>query len=75
MADRNQLPNERAILTRFQELRNEINQMSAKANELAAESQEHELVLKALEPLEGGRKCYRVVRYRSLQYHFVNAGM
>lgn len=62
MTDRKQLNNEQAILGRFQELRNEISQMSAKANELAAESQEHELVLKALEHLEGERKCYRVVR-------------
>ena len=62
MTDRKQLNNEQAILGRFQELRNEISQISAKANELAAESQEHDLVLKALEPLEGERKCYRVVR-------------
>ena len=67
MTDRKQLSNEQAILGRFQELRNEISQMSAKANELAAESQEHELVLKALEPLEGGRKCYRVVRQHMIR--------
>ena len=61
MADRKAMNNEQAILSRFQELRNEISQMGAKANEMAAESQEHELVLKALEPMEGTRKCYRVV--------------
>lgn len=62
MTDRKALNNEQAILTRFQELRNEISQMSTKASDLAAESQEHDLVLKALEPLDAGRKCYRVVR-------------
>ena len=69
MTDRKQLNNEQAILGRFQELRNEISQTSAKANELAAESQEHELVLKALEPMEGGRKCYRVVRQPVMYSH------
>jgi len=59
--------NEQAILSRFQELRNEISQMGAKANEMAAESQEHELVLKALEPMEGTRKCYRVVGHLLIQ--------
>lgn len=55
------LKTEQAILTRFQELRNELDAVAARANEIAAELQEHELVLKTLEPLEGGRKCFRLV--------------
>ena len=56
-----ELKSEQAILSRFQDLRNELATLSGRANELAAESQEHDLVLKALEPLDGGRRCYRVV--------------
>lgn len=56
-----ELKTEQAILGRFQELQNELATLSSQANELAAESQEHELVLKALEPMDGGRRCYRVV--------------
>jgi prefoldin subunit 2 len=56
-----ELKTEQAILSRFQELRNELSVLSNRANELSSESQEHNLVLKALEPLDGDRKCYRVV--------------
>ena len=56
-----ELKTEQAILSRYQDLRNELATLSGRANELAAESQEHDLVLKALEPLDGGRRCYRVV--------------
>jgi prefoldin subunit 2 len=72
MANQKALPSEQAILSRFQELRNEISAMSAKANEMAAESQEHELVLKALEPLDGGRRCYRMVVALILPIHSVH---
>ena len=71
MANQKALTSEQAILSRFQELRNEISSMGAKANEMAAESQEHELVLKALEPLDGGRRCYRMVRALILLIHHV----
>lgn len=56
-----ELKTEQAILGRFQELRSELSILSNRANELSAESQEHGLVLKALEPMDGDRKCYRVV--------------
>lgn len=56
-----ELKTEQAVIDRFQELRNELNTLSSRANELAAESREHDLVLKALEPMDGDRKCYRVV--------------
>jgi len=56
-----ELKTEQAVINRFQELRNELNTLSSRANELAAESREHDLVLKALEPMDGDRKCYRVV--------------
>ena len=63
MAEADTFSSEQAIVNHFQELRNEISQISAKANDLAAESREHGLVLGALEHLDGGRKCYRVVRF------------
>ena len=56
-----ELKTEQAILSRFQEMQNELATLSGQANELAAESQEHDLVLKALEPMDGARRCYRVV--------------
>jgi len=56
------LKTEQAILSRFQELRNEVDGLASRASDLSAELQEHELVLKALEPLDGGRKCFRLVR-------------
>ncbi|EIE27826.1 hypothetical protein COCSUDRAFT_83446 [Coccomyxa subellipsoidea C-169] len=55
------LKTEQAIINRFQELRQELSVLSGRANELASESHEHDLVLKALEPMDGDRKCYRVV--------------
>lgn len=63
------LKTEQAILTRFQELKNELDAVAARANEIAAELQEHELVLKTLEPLEGGRKCFRLVGPSDLLRH------
>lgn len=56
-----ELKTEQAVIGRFQVLRNELNALANRANELAAESREHDLVLKALEPMDGDRKCYRVV--------------
>ena len=56
------LKTEREILSRFQELRSELDNLAARANNIAAELNEHDLVLKTLEPLDGGRKCYRLVR-------------
>lgn len=56
-----ELKTEQAVIGRFQELRNELSALANRANELAAESREHDLVLKALEPMDGDRKCYRVV--------------
>ncbi|KAK9907474.1 hypothetical protein WJX75_004342 [Coccomyxa subellipsoidea] len=56
-----ELKTEQAVINRFQELRNELSVLSGRANELASESREHDLVLKALEPMDGDRKCYRVV--------------
>ena len=55
------LKTEREILSRFQELRSELDNLAARANNIAAELNEHDLVLKTLEPLDGGRKCYRLV--------------
>ncbi len=56
-----ELKTEQAVIGRFQELRNELNALANRANELASESREHDLVLKTLEPMDGDRKCYRVV--------------
>lgn len=61
MTEPDTFSSEQAIVNHFQELRNELSQISTKANDLAAESREHGLVLGALEHLDGGRKCYRVV--------------
>lgn len=62
------LKTEREILSRFQELRSELDNLAARANNIAAELNEHDLVLKTLEPLDGGRKCYRLVHATCLLY-------
>lgn len=54
-----ELKTEQEIVRRFGELRNNVNAIWSKLNDLKAESQEHELVCKALEEMDTSRKCYR----------------
>lgn len=63
------------MLAGFQNLRRELAGLAEKLQEMAAEAQEHDLTLKALEPLEPGRRCYRQARGGGLQpVHCTQAG-
>lgn len=50
-----------AIVEKFAELRREVHELSGRVSELSAELQEHELVIKTLEPVDRGRRCFRLV--------------
>lgn len=42
-------------------MREQCQELAIKINELELDKTEHELVLKALEPLDPNRKCFRMV--------------
>eukprot|EP00891_Asterochloris_glomerata_P008936 jgi/Astpho2/8936/Aster-02616 len=52
---------ESEILTNFNQLREQVRIISSKCNDIEAECSEHEQVLKALQPLDKSRKCYRLI--------------
>lgn len=56
-----ELRTEQEIIGRFQEMRSNVNALWNKINELEAEMSEHDLVIKALQPMEAGRKCFRLI--------------
>ena len=56
-----ELKSERDILERFQELKQELNTLASRFNDIESQAQEHESVIKALEPLDNNRKCFRLI--------------
>lgn len=55
------LNSERDIINRFQELKQELNTLASKFNEIDNQAQEHDSVVKALTPLDSNRKCFRLI--------------
>ncbi|DBA70866.1 TPA: hypothetical protein ACH3X2_011631 [Trebouxia sp. C0005] len=55
------LNSERDIINRFQELKQELNALSSKFNDIDNQAQEHDSVIKALTPLDSNRKCFRLI--------------
>ena len=49
------------VLQMFNQMRQEIELLSGKINELDLEIQEHDLVLKALQPMDPSRKAFRLI--------------
>lgn len=49
------------LQTEYNDFKQAIQQLSSKITELESESEEHRLVLETLEPLDGDRKCMRMV--------------
>jgi len=49
------------ILEQYNELRQEYSAVAQKISEIEMDRGEHVLVLEALKPLEGDRRCYRLV--------------
>eukprot|EP00877_Chromochloris_zofingiensis_P004872 jgi/Chrzof1/14386/Cz09g00260.t1 len=56
-----QLKTEQQIIARFQEMRQNISTVMSKIADLEAEANEHQLVLKTLEPMDSSRTCYRMI--------------
>eukprot|EP00798_Chlamydomonas_sp_ICE-L_P001994 gene1994-33417_t len=54
-------PNETEIVNEFQRRREKLNNTWNKITELTAEVAEHDLVLKALTPMDTSRKCFRLI--------------
>eukprot|EP00887_Chlorella_sp_A99_P006067 scaffold22.g6067.t1 len=52
---------ERAIVAAFQQLIQERDSLGSAVIERQTDVAEHDLVIKTLEPLDGGRKCHRLV--------------
>lgn len=53
--------NEEEVVGKFNQLRQEVQQIWSKINELESEAKEHALVIKTMEPMEKERKCFRLV--------------
>ena len=53
--------NHTEIVQRFVSMRESVETLWTKINELRSELSEYEAVLKALEPMESSRRCYRLV--------------
>jgi prefoldin subunit 2 len=49
------------IVQDYNNMRSKIQDMTAKINELDTERNEHALVIRALEPLDGNKRCYRSI--------------
>jgi len=52
---------QQAIIGRYKGLRAEQQQLGSKVGELEIEAHEHNLVIQAIEKLDGSRRCYRLV--------------
>lgn len=53
--------NEEEVIQQFQILRDELNVIATKVSEVEGDVQEHDMVLKVLQPIEGDRKCFRLI--------------
>ncbi|KAK9812340.1 hypothetical protein WJX73_003378 [Symbiochloris irregularis] len=52
---------EKEIVEKFQALRSEREDLASSLYARGADLQEHEVVIRALQPLEGKRRCYRLI--------------
>ncbi len=52
---------EQEVVARFQQLMEEREQLTSASIERQQEVAEHDLVIKSLDPLDGERKCFRLV--------------
>jgi prefoldin subunit 2 len=56
-----ELTDEREIIARFQQIQDHVRTLAGRLNEIEGDETEHEGVLKLLEPLDGDRKCFRLI--------------
>jgi len=59
--DTENLINEAQLLQQYQKMRAECNTYAQNIADLEMEKNEHKLVIDALEPLDGNRRCFRMV--------------
>lgn len=52
---------EQEIVGHFQTMRQKVQETYSKLSELTADIAEHDVVIKALEPMEPKRKCFRLI--------------
>jgi prefoldin subunit 2 len=59
--DKMEMMSEQAVAGKWNFMRSELNQLYGKINELEQELNEHQLVINAIQPLDPGRKCFRMI--------------
>ena len=52
---------ERDIVDHFQELKQQLNVLASKYNDVDNQAQEHESVIKTLTPVDSDRRCFRLI--------------
>ncbi|KAG2185903.1 hypothetical protein INT43_002341 [Umbelopsis isabellina] len=57
----NKKPNEAEITQQYNQYKSELQSIASKIGELESEIEEHKLVIESISPLEGDRKCFRMV--------------
>lgn len=55
------MKSEQEVVARFQEMRQSISTLFSKLSDIEQEAQEHDLVIKQLQPMDKSRKCYRMI--------------
>lgn len=56
-----ELTDQNEIVQKFAGMREELNALWSKMNELSSEASEHRQVISALEPMDDDRRCFRLV--------------
>ncbi|KAJ3191427.1 hypothetical protein HK101_007721 [Irineochytrium annulatum] len=54
-------PSDQEIVAQFNSMKQELGGIAQKLGELEQEKDEHRLVVETMEPLDGGRKCFRLI--------------
>ncbi|KAI8815792.1 Prefoldin [Fimicolochytrium jonesii] len=54
-------PSDQEIVSQLNSMKQEMNAIAQKLGELEMEKDEHQLVVDTMKPLEGDRKCFRLV--------------
>ncbi|KAI9208318.1 Prefoldin beta-like protein [Polychytrium aggregatum] len=54
-------PSDKDIISQFNALKQELQAIAQKIGELEMEKDEHQLVVDTISPLQGDRKCFRLV--------------
>ncbi|KAG0222690.1 hypothetical protein BGW42_006398 [Actinomortierella wolfii] len=61
MSSSSKRPSDQELTATYNQMKNELQSLAQKIGELETEADEHTLVLDTLTPLDGDRKCFRLV--------------